>query len=41
MVKFGLAEDSNIEGLIDDSFAKNADLNNITDIRSILEYPVK
>ncbi len=36
MMKFGLLENSNIEGLIDDSFSKNADLNNITDIRSIL-----
>jgi NitT/TauT family transport system substrate-binding protein len=41
MVKFGLSENSNIEGLIDDSFAKDADLNNITDIRSILEFPVR
>ncbi len=36
MVKFGLLENSNIEGLIDDSFAKNADLDNITDIKSII-----
>ncbi len=39
MVKFGLIKDGNIEGLIDDRFAKNADLRDITDYKSILNYP--
>ena len=39
MVRFGLLEDDNIEGLIDDRFAKNADLRNITDYKSILVHP--
>jgi NitT/TauT family transport system substrate-binding protein len=39
MVRFGLLEHSNIDGLIDDRFAKNADLGNITDYKSILNHP--
>ena len=39
MVRFGLLEHGNIDGLIDDRFAKNADLSNITDLKSILKYP--
>lgn len=39
MVRFGLLEHGNIDGLIDDRFAKNADLHNITDCKSILNHP--
>jgi NitT/TauT family transport system substrate-binding protein len=39
MVRFGLIKNGNIEGLIDDRFAKNADLGNITDCKSILNHP--
>ncbi len=36
MVHFGLLEENNISGLIDDRFAKDADLRNVTDLESIL-----
>ncbi len=39
MVRFGLLEHRNIDGLIDDRFAKNASLSNITDYKSILNCP--
>ncbi len=39
MVRFKLLESSDIKGLIDDRFAKNADLEGITDLKSILHAP--
>jgi NitT/TauT family transport system substrate-binding protein len=36
MVRYGLIEDSNIAGLIDDSFAKTANIQDVTDFDSIL-----
>ncbi|MBI5249153.1 MAG: ABC transporter substrate-binding protein [Desulfomonile tiedjei] len=39
MVKFKLLEGNDIQGLIDDSFAKNANLDGISDIKSILNPP--
>jgi NitT/TauT family transport system substrate-binding protein len=36
MVRYGLIEDSNIAGLIDDSFAKRANIQDVTDFDSIL-----
>lgn len=41
MLKFKLLESNNIQGLIDDSFAKNANLKGITDFKSILNPPKK
>jgi hypothetical protein len=41
MVKFKLLSSNDIEGLIDDSFAKRANVNGITDINSILNPPRK
>jgi NitT/TauT family transport system substrate-binding protein len=39
MVKFGLIKSNDITGLIDDSWAKSADLDGITDLKSILKSP--
>lgn len=39
MVRFGLLEKSNISSLVDDSFATNANLDGITDLKSILHPP--
>jgi NitT/TauT family transport system substrate-binding protein len=36
MVRYGLIEDSNVAGLIDDSFAKRAKITDVTDFDSIL-----
>jgi len=36
MVKYGLSSNNNIAGLVEGSFAKNADISNITDLDSIL-----
>jgi hypothetical protein len=36
MVRYGLIEDSNVAGLIDDSFAKTAKITAVTDFDSIL-----
>jgi NitT/TauT family transport system substrate-binding protein len=41
MVRFKLLENSNISGLVDDRFAKSANLNGITDIGSIVDVPTK
>lgn len=41
MVKFKLIESPDIAGLIDDSFAKTADLQGITDLQSIVTPPDK
>lgn len=39
MVRFGLLQEDNIEGLVDDRFAHKADLSGITDLASILDPP--
>jgi NitT/TauT family transport system substrate-binding protein len=39
MVKFGLIQKNDISGLVDARFAKNANLENITDFKSILKPP--
>jgi hypothetical protein len=36
MVRFKLLEHSDIEGLIDDTFARSANVDNVTDLTSIL-----
>lgn len=36
MVRFGLLQKDNIDGLVDDRFAQNADLSGVTDVASIL-----
>jgi NitT/TauT family transport system substrate-binding protein len=36
MVRYGLIDDSNVAGLIDDSFAKTANVKDVTDFDSIL-----
>ncbi len=41
MVRFGLIEDNDISGLIEDRFARAADLRNVTDFKSILRLPPK
>jgi NitT/TauT family transport system substrate-binding protein len=41
MVRFKLLKNSNISGLIEDKFARNANLKGITDIKSILKVPGK
>lgn len=41
MVRFELLDNNNIEGLVDDRFAKEANLDGVTDIRSILHPPEK
>lgn len=38
MLKFGLIENNDITGLVDDHFAKEANLKSITDFDSILDY---
>jgi hypothetical protein len=37
MVEFNLAKTSSIDGLINSHFAKSVNLNNISDLESILE----
>jgi len=39
MVRFGLIKSNDISGLVDDRFAKNANLKGITDVESILKSP--
>ncbi|MBI4965243.1 MAG: ABC transporter substrate-binding protein [Desulfomonile tiedjei] len=41
MVRFKLLETANIAGLVEDKFAKSANLNGITDVRSIVDFPHK
>ncbi|MHC4455600.1 MAG: ABC transporter substrate-binding protein [Planctomycetota bacterium] len=41
MVRFGLIEDKNISGLIEDRFARAADLSGVTDFASIFRPPTK
>ena len=36
MARFGLINDTNIDGLVDDSFAKSVDLGGIQDVKSII-----
>ena len=38
MKRFGLTESTDVEGVVDDSFAKQANLENINDINSVLIY---
>jgi NitT/TauT family transport system substrate-binding protein len=37
MVKYGLLKQHNIKGLVDDQFSRTVNLNNITDLKSILD----
>lgn len=39
MVRFGLLQEDNIEGLVEDRFARQADLSGVTDLASILGAP--
>ena len=39
MVQFGLLKDAYIDGLVDDRFARQADLTGISDVNSILKAP--
>jgi len=41
MVRFKLLETGNISGLVDDRFARAANLNGITDVKSILNVSDK
>jgi len=41
MKRFNLIQDTGIEGLVDDRFARETDLNGITDVNSILNPPRK
>jgi len=41
MVRYGLIKSNDITGLVEDKFAKEADLSNITDFKSILNLPQK
>jgi NitT/TauT family transport system substrate-binding protein len=39
MVRFDLLEEESVEGLVDDRFAKRADVTGIADVDSILQKP--